>query len=251
MAGTVWSTSSNSVKTILACNADKATRTVLLRSLWTNMRVCWDIKHDSSYMWVAQAIGWGLPAVFLAISLPITGVSYRLGSTCIPNPSHEFVTWFGWLITFACLAAVIQFTTTGFCFVVYMKSVFGHRNSNSGVSSGTSTSGSSTAPVTASSTSPSTPRLGKRLAWRRVRKVLLLQWRSIVLSLLVIVEIVYFGSVYVSQQRKAEEDAQPDHIAQVDAWSICLIASGGDKNQCLLQLSSLSLDEGLVIAKFL
>lgn len=61
---------------------------VLLRSIWTHMRVCWDIKHTPMYMYIAHAIGWGLPLIFLAISLSITGVSYRLGGTCIPNPNN-------------------------------------------------------------------------------------------------------------------------------------------------------------------
>src|ERR1700761_3021453 len=110
-----------------------------MRSVWTNLRVCWDIQHTSIFIWLAHAFGWGLPAVFLAISLPVTGVSYRLGGTCIPNPRAAFVTvrlptahlrsalngkqWFGWLIAFGCLAALIQFATTGFCLLVYARSL--------------------------------------------------------------------------------------------------------------------------------
>ena len=201
-------------------------------------------------MWIAHALGWGLPALFLAISLPITGLSYRLGTTCIPNPKAAFITWFGWLIAFACLAAALQFVTTGFCLVVYIKNLIAHHN-NSPANSDTSGSGSSGAAIT--SPDPSRPvapsvRLGKRLAWRRVRKVMLLQWRSIVLSLLVIVEIVYFGSVYAAQQKEAKADEQPKHTAQTEAWGLCLIESGGNKKQCLPQAQALSLGENWVIA---
>ena len=61
---------------------------ILLRSIWTHMRVCWDIKHTPVYMYLAHAMGWGLPLVFLTLSLSITGVSYRMGGTCIPNPDN-------------------------------------------------------------------------------------------------------------------------------------------------------------------
>jgi hypothetical protein len=52
------------------------------------MRVCWDIKHTQTYMWLAHALGWGLPLIFLTVSLSVTGVSYRMGGTCIPNPNN-------------------------------------------------------------------------------------------------------------------------------------------------------------------
>ena len=50
------------------------------------MRVCWDIKHTPTYTYIAHGLGWGLPLLFLTITLSVTGVSYRMGGTCIPNP---------------------------------------------------------------------------------------------------------------------------------------------------------------------
>lgn len=52
------------------------------------MRVCWDIKHTPTYMYLAHGIGWGLPLLFLTITLAVTGVSYKMGGACIPNPHH-------------------------------------------------------------------------------------------------------------------------------------------------------------------
>lgn len=196
-------------------------------------------------MWCAQAVGWGLPALFLAVSLPVTGVSYRGGGTCIPNPHRAFVTWVGWLIAFGCLAAMIQFVTTGFCLVVYARSLLGHHNTPVSTETGTSADPSSS-PSKAQS-SPSN-KLGKRLAWRRVREVMMIQWRNIVLSIMVIVEALYFSTVYVAQQRAAEEDAKPEHTIQIEAWALCLITSGGDKNQCLDKAHALGIPETTVIA---
>ena len=217
---------------------------ILLRSLRTHVRVCWDIRHTPLYFWLAQAFGWGLPALFLAISLPITGVSYRLGGNCLPNPHGAFVTWFGWLLAFACLAAVIQFITTGFCLFIYARNLLGYSTPGS---SGIAASTGSSTPAVASTDSKAGD-IGKRLAWRRVSKVMLMQWRSIVLSLLVILESVYFGTVYAAQVNSAKEAAKPEHTAQTEAWSLCLILNGGDKNQCLPLAQQLRLEESVVIA---
>ena len=131
---------------------------------------------------------------------------------------------------------MIQFVTTGLCLVVYARSLPGHHNMP--VSTETSVD----------SSIPPQNELGKRLAWRRVHRVMLLQWRSIVLSIMVIVEALYFSTVYVAQQRAAEEDAQPPHTAQIEAWALCLITSGGDKNQCLDKAQALGIPERTVVA---
>ncbi|KAK5125751.1 hypothetical protein LTR85_012026 [Meristemomyces frigidus] len=219
MAGTVW---------------------ILLRSLWTHLRVCFDVKHTSVYLWLAHAIGWGLPALFLAISLPITGVSYRLGSACVPNQQNAFVTWFGWLIAFGCLAALIQFGTTTFCLWLYARHFW---QSESGGSTDMSRAG-----LTAGGQRRPSIRLGRGLAWLRVKKVMELQWRSVLLSLLVIVETVYFGTVYVAATKAVQADEMPTKSVQVGQWAACLVLSGGKKDECLGYAKVLGLSEELVIA---
>lgn len=220
-----------------------------MRSLWTNLRVCWDVKHSTTIMWIAHIIGWGLPALFLAISLPITGVSYQLGSTCLPNPQGAIATWFGWLIAFGCLAAILQFATTGFCLAVYARSFFVHGDSAPSTAQ-TSASEASATPLAPRSTRSTGGAVvfGKRLAWRRVRKVMYLQWRSIVLSVMVAVVIVYFGVVYVALTHRQKQDAMPQHTRRVEAWSTCLVLSSGDKNQCLYLAKALGIEESTVVA---
>ncbi|KAI7281749.1 hypothetical protein KC345_g3959 [Hortaea werneckii] len=195
---------------------------ILLRSLWTHLRVCYDIKHTQNYVWASHLIGWGVPGIFLAISLPVTGVSYRLGTTCIPNQHYSFVTWFGWLIAFACLAALLQFGTTSFCLFLYARHFWQNGSRE------TEAYDVSTAGLAAEGQRRPSIRLGKRLAWRRVQKVLFLQWRSIVLSIFVIIETVFFGAVFL----------------------VCLIVNEGDKDACLPYTRSLGLGERTVIASF-
>ncbi|KAI7358519.1 hypothetical protein KC320_g1014 [Hortaea werneckii] len=217
---------------------------ILLRSLWTHLRVCYDIKHTQNYVWASYLIGWGVPGIFLAISLPVTGVSYRLGTTCIPNQHYSFVTWFGWLIAFACLAALLQFGTTGFCLYLYARHFWQNGSRE------TEAYDVSTAGLAAEGQRRPSIRLGKRLAWRRVQKVLFLQWRSIVLSIFVIIETVFFGAVYVAAAKAVDASRRPTKRPDVLRFLVCLIVNEGDKEACLPFTRSLGLGERTVIASF-
>ncbi|KAK3679436.1 hypothetical protein LTR78_000997 [Recurvomyces mirabilis] len=224
---------------------------VLLRALWTQLRVVADVQHTTTFFWVAQALGWGVPALFLAISLPVTGVSYQLGTTCFPNEHDAFITWFGWLLAFGCLAALLQFLTTGFCLGLYIRHFF-VVESNSSHSRDNSESAASALsglqPGAKQRPRRASVHLGRKLAWKRVRKVLLVQWRSILMSLLVTLEIVYFGVVFVAETRAARADDNPAPLGKIEAWAACLVLTKGDKEYCLLYTEGLSLSEGVVIA---
>ena len=211
--------------------------------------MCWDIKHTPVYLWLAQAVGWGVPALFLAISLPITGVSYRFGTTCIPNQRNAIVSWFGWLLAFSSLAAALQLATTGFTLWLFMQHFWGHGSSDYG-SSGITQPGSNTSwgLIPAKPAQGSTIGLSKDMAWRRVRKVMLLQWRSIALSILVIIESIYFGIVFVKETQAVRLDRDPGKRPQIEQWSMCLVLNGGDKHKCLGLATALGIDEQLVIA---
>ena len=191
-------------------------------------------------MWIAHTLGWGLPALFLAISLPVTGVSYRLGLTCLPNPHGAFVTWFGWLIAFAGLAALIQFITTGFCLAVFLRSYFVQSTPSTIDDSGSSGRLDPTVEKPPAS-------LGRRFAWGRVKKVMLLQWRSLLLSVLVTIEVIYFGVVCVAQTKTQQQSDAPERVNQNKDWTACLVLSGGDKNQCMHLAKPLRLPEGAVV----
>ncbi|KAK0288862.1 hypothetical protein LTR35_003261 [Friedmanniomyces endolithicus] len=238
---------------------------ILLRSLWTHLRVCADIHHTTPLFWLAQTLGWGLPALFLAISLPITGVSYQVGTTCFPNQRSAFLTWFGWLLAFACLAALLQFVTTGFCLWLYLRH-FLHLSNGSSGESADSSSRPETALVPLNTSSPpqnpsippashraaatSTPYLSKRLAYHRVRSLLLLQWRSIALSLFVILSTIYFGVVFAATTRAVQADSTPSKTAAIEIWAACLVVNHGAKGECLQYARGFVLGEGVVLATF-
>lgn len=202
------------------------------------------------FFWVAEIFGWGLPGLFLALTLPITGVSYRLGPTCVPNQKNSFVTWFGWLIAFGCIAALLTSSTTIFCLWVYLKDL-GKKNKGGGgggKSYGNSTQqdDESIAPNTQSGwTSRNSTR---KLAWSRVKVVLLAQWRSVLLSTLVIVMVLYYGTVFVKQTNTGLDAVDPDKQAGVTTWAICIVLNSGDKTMCEPLSHVLGLDENAVIA---
>ncbi|USW55077.1 hypothetical protein Slin15195_G083960 [Septoria linicola] len=222
---------------------------VMLRSLWTHLRICWDFQHQRTFFWVAQILGWGLPGLFLALTLPITGVSYRLGPSCVPNQKNSFATWFGWLIAFGCIAALLTTTTTIFCLWVYLKDLGRHGKSGKGTStnkSGPDSQGDGVAPNMESGwTSRNSTR---KLAWSRVKKVLLMQWRSMLLSTLVIVMVMYYGTVFVKQTNTGLDAVSADKREGLTNWAICMVLNQGDKNACPALSKILGLDENAVIA---
>ncbi|KAK1074048.1 hypothetical protein LTR74_001295 [Friedmanniomyces endolithicus] len=239
---------------------------ILLRSLWTHLRVCADLHHTTPLFWTAQTLGWGLPALFLTISLPITGVSYQVGTTCFPNQRSAFITWFGWLLAFACLAALLQFITTGFCLWLYLRHFLHLSNSSSNESADSSSRPeTSLVPLNISSSSQnpsippvshraatahSTPYLSKRLAYRRVRSLLLLQWHSIALSLFVITSTIYFGVVFAATTHTTHNLTNPVQKAVIEIWAVCLVVNHGEKGECLKYARGFVPGEGVVLATF-
>ncbi|PIA97168.1 hypothetical protein CB0940_05945 [Cercospora beticola] len=221
---------------------------VMLRSLWTHLRICWDFQHQKTFFWVAQAVGWGLPLLFLTLTLPITGVSYRLGPSCVPNQKNSFLTWFGWLIAFGCIAALLTTSTTIFCLWVYLKDLGKHSRSGKGHSTTeqSRTGDESVAPNMESGWESRNST--RRLAWTRVKKVLLMQWRSMLLSTLVIVMVMYYGTVFVKQTNTSLDAESPAKREGLTNWAICMVLNSGDKSKCDALSKILGLDEDAVIA---
>lgn len=91
----------------------------------------------------------------------------------------------------------------------------------------------------------------KKLAWRRVKKVLSLQWRSIVLTTLVIIESVYFGVVFIHNTSIADRlSGSQDQRQEILSWAYYLIANGGRKEGCTPLANLLDLSEDSIVASF-
>lgn len=202
-------------------------------------------RHPITFRNIAIALGVGLPLLFLAISLPIAGVSYRLGNVCVPNRFSALPTWFAWILIFAAASWIIQVVTILYCLWRFASTMVaagptgkttGHasKSSVSTADSGLTKGGSAV-----------TPARRRRGAWRKVKRLLMLQWRSIVLAFIVANLTVHFGIVFIQQNLTTKILPGTENLTNVDlTWFVCLMAHNGDKNACLSQASGLGLAEG-------
>ncbi len=206
---------------------------VFWRALSLHLQICWEVVPGNAIFYSALAFGWGIPAVALALALSLTGVSYRFGTVCHINHTNGLQVFWGPLLTFAAASLIIQAITFGYCIQVYVKSLLDDdptTDASSGLPSYTGSVRTRTA--------------GQ--AFRRVQKVIQLQWRGVVVVLIIIAEVIFFAVVFVSMDNnKISTTASPE---KARPWLICLVLSGGNKNQCLHLARDLVEKESTILA---
>lgn len=186
----------------------------------------------------SHAAGWLVPFVVVTLALVFSGVSFRFGDTCHINHKNSLADFWIPILIFAGLTTLIQFATLGYCIKVYLASL---------ADSSASTEGSGMPDYT-HSIRTMTP----RQAYKRVRRVIALQWKGIAIVLIIIVDVIYFSVVFVFMDNTVEEVKHNPEISK--PWIQCLveaIAKGGDKNDCLDEARGLVAGEGTVIAVLL
>ena len=85
-----------------------------------------------------------------------------------------------------------------------------------------------------------------RAAYRRVKKVIALQWRGVVIVLIIIIDVIFFTVIFIQMDNATESERK--HLTKFQPWLTCLIFSGGDKNSCLDKASALVEKESSVMA---
>ncbi|KAI0136554.1 hypothetical protein BJ170DRAFT_17269 [Xylariales sp. AK1849] len=205
---------------------------VFLRALSLHLQICWQMVVGRSFMWLSQALGWGIPAIGLTVLLVFSGVSFRFGQTCHINHQNSLADFWIPLLVFAGLTVIIQFATFGYCIKVYLASLS---------DSSASTEGSGL-PTYSSSIRTMTP----RQAYRRVRRVIQLQWRGIVIVLIIICDVVFFALVFVFLDNTVES-VKTDPSKGLP-WVECLLGNNGNKNACLGEAGKLVVNLPTVIA---
>jgi hypothetical protein len=136
-------------------------------------------------MWDSIVTGVFVPVVFLVAVLVMTGFSYRMGQTCLPNHENSILTFWVWLMVFAILGFSFQFITTGYCVWIYIGTLRRARLNPSGRGYGQSSA-----------------RRANLETWANVKKLFLLQWRNILVSVLVLIRSLVFFIVLWTQDRK-------------------------------------------------
>jgi hypothetical protein len=206
---------------------------VFLRALALHLQICWQVVIGNTFMWGALAAGWGIPAIVLVVSLVFSGVSFRFGDTCHINHDNSLADFWIPLLIFAGITVVIQFSTFGYCIKVYLASL----------ADDSATTESSGLP---SYTNSIRGTISPRQAYRRVRRVIELQWRGIAIVLIIIADVIFFSVIFVFMDN-TESNLQKDPT-KAQSWLLCLIESKGDKNKCLDFAASLRINIATVMA---
>ena len=206
---------------------------VFLRAVALHLQICWQVVIGKTFMWGALASGWGIPAIALTVALVFSGVSFRFGDTCHINHKNSLADFWIPLLVFAAITVIIQFATFGYCIKVYLASL----------ADDSTTTNSSGLP---SYTNSIRGTISPRQAYRRVRRVIELQWRGIAIVLLIIADVIFFAVVFVFMD-DLETNILKDPTKGLK-WLECLIESQGDKNACLSLAGKLVVNEATVMA---
>lgn len=138
-------------------------------------------------------------------------------------------------MVFAGLTVIITFATFGYCIKVYLQSL--GDNSASTENSGL--------PAYPNSVRTYTP----RQAYRRVRRVIALQWRGICIVLIIIADVIFFSIIFVFQDTAVQSVKEDPSVAE--DWILCLFEHSGEKNQCLHHARKIVVNEATVMAVLL
>lgn len=206
-----------------------------LRSLSLHLQICWQVLVGRNFMIFSQAAGWGVPILGLALALSFSGVSFRFGATCHINHDNSLADFWIPLLIFAGATVIITFATFGYCIKVYLASLSDNNASTEG----------SGLPAYSTTSHSMTP----RQAYRRVRRVISLQWRGIAIVLIIIADVIFFSVVFVFQDNVVQSVTDDPTIAE--DWGLCLILNKGDKDKCLDKAGDLVINEATVTAVLL
>ncbi|GAM85998.1 hypothetical protein ANO11243_040080 [Dothideomycetidae sp. 11243] len=194
---------------------------VLVRALSMHLQICWDITPGRRFYYLTQLGGWAIPAAVFTAAMSATGVSFRFGpGACHINHTHSIADFWAWLLVIAGCAITIQFGTMVFCFNVYLRNIWADEepttaNTDPNIPSYTSSQRATTA----------------RAIYRRLKRVLWLQWRGLALVTLVMVDVVFFAVVFVYLDKSIAPTQS--NIMRATPWVLCLIKNPSNPGQCL------------------
>ena len=211
---------------------------VFNRSLSLHLQICWSRIPGKKSFYAAQLVGWGIPATVVGVSLGVSGVAYRFGDICHINHDNSLAAFWIPTLFFASLGAILQFATLGYVCRVYLRNLWDPKSNS------TASSAMKSAPIELTNNSLQSKSI--RSTYRRVMKVLALQWRGIVVVMIVLISTVYFAVIFNIFDRlgtAALKDAD-----KTKAWVVCIVLHNGDKSKCLDTASGFSLNETVVSA---
>ena len=120
----------------------------------------------------------------------------------------------------------------GYCIKVYLQSLMEDKSASTNTSALPSYNGSIRTATAAQ-------------AYKRVRRVIQLQWRGIAIVLLIIADVVFFSVIFVYLDSTTQPKVKTE--AKGQAWILCLMTHSGDKNRCLDLAGKIVLSEATVM----
>ncbi|KAJ5715954.1 uncharacterized protein N7483_013135 [Penicillium malachiteum] len=181
----------------------------------------------------AFLFGFGIPAIGLGVMLKVTGVSFRFGEICHINIYKGLHDYWIPLMVFASVALILQVSTMAYCIHIYLRSLFDKSASTSDNSSGLPSYTASVRTVSA------------RHAWRRMQRVLQLQWRGVTLVLIILGNVIFFAVVFIKLD--SEDSPTAANMKKAEPWFECL-AAGYSKKECESQAAGMGPNEATVLA---
>ncbi|KAJ5562358.1 hypothetical protein N7461_001119 [Penicillium sp. DV-2018c] len=207
-----------------------------IRTLAFHLQVCWEVVLGPKFMWTAFACGFGIPAAGLTVMLILTGVSFRFGQICHINVTNGLYDYWIPLMIFAAAALFLQLSTMGYCTHIYLRSLFDKSSSTTG----------SSGPATLPSYTASVGTVTARQAYRRVRRIIQLQWRGIALVLIIIANVIFFAVVFINLDNAVA--LTPENTKTATPWLGCLALTHGDRKRCHEYAEPIGPNEGTLLA---
>ncbi|KAF8469580.1 hypothetical protein BDZ91DRAFT_678718 [Kalaharituber pfeilii] len=206
---------------------------IFLRTLSLHLQICWQLVPGRKFFLLAQAIGWSVPIVMLAIALAITGVSFRFGDSCHINSKNSLETFWGPLLGITAASIVTQIVTFVYCVKVYITSLLDDDQGNTSLD---------TPLPYATSVRTITP----RQALRRIQRVIALQWRGIMVIIVIITDVIFFATVFLTFE--STNEVTPENTFKAYRWLQCILHNNGDKNKCLHVAADMVVPQNTAIA---
>lgn len=213
---------------------------ILIRALSMNLQICWDIVPGQKFFYWSQALGWGIPAVLFTATMTFTGVSFRFGRECDVNHNDSMADFWGEMLATVGAAGILQLMTFVHCLRVYLRNLFTDKSDSS-------TTGSASALPSYHGSVLQNP--AARLVWRRMKKVLWLQWRGIAIVTVMLVDVVFFSVVFVWLD--GLRNTVENHFTRVEPWLQCLVQHPENKDACLGLVGGWLVNQPTVVAVLL
>ncbi|PVI08184.1 hypothetical protein DM02DRAFT_690679 [Periconia macrospinosa] len=207
---------------------------IFIRALSMHLQICWDILPGKKFFYSAQIFGWAIAAGFFTATITVTGVSYRFGDLCHVNYQDAIKDFWGPLLVIAGSATVIQLTTFAYCMKVYIQNIWSDDTETQSMSTGLP------------SYTNSVHTRSARAVYRRVSKVVWLQWRGIAIVVFILVDVIFFSVVFIYLNDITTHAM--DDIEKAKPFIACLMKNPVNHESCTALGEALFISKSTVIA---